>query len=262
MKLDNAVVLITGGASGLGWACAQALLHRGSRVSIVDLKEPAVEGERNAVMFSRGDITSPDIRQMTVDRTLDRFGRIDVLINNAGVGLYAYAENASLDASRRMFEVNVFAPLAMAQLVAPIMRRSQSGVIVNIGSIGGKIALPWASMYCASKFALHCVSDSLRRELDGSGVSVVTVMPGVVATQFRENVLGGLPPARVGSMMGMDPARLARTICRKLEKEDSTWFKPWYGRLFAITDVVAPWVTNICLKYYAASSGERRKTNR
>jgi NAD(P)-dependent dehydrogenase (short-subunit alcohol dehydrogenase family) len=127
MKLDNAVVLITGGASGLGWACAQEVLDLGGRVSVVDLKEPPVPRGDSGVLFIPGDITKPEVRQMAVDRTVDRFGRIDVLINNAGVGLYAYAEEACLHASRRMFEVNVFAPLAMAQLVAPRKSRAALG---------------------------------------------------------------------------------------------------------------------------------------
>lgn len=250
MNLDGAVVLITGGGDGIGFACAQELLQCGCRVSVVDVLETSATGTDENAMFTLGDITSADTRRLVVEQTLARFGKIDVLINNAGVGLYGYAASAPLEESRRLFDVNVFAPLAMAQLVAPLMQARKDGAIVNISSIGGKVALPWASMYCASKFAFQCVSDCLRRELSSSGVRVLTVMPGVVATNFRDHVLAGLPPSRVGTITGMSPKRLARAIRKKLQNDSVRLFEPWYGRLLAVADTIAPFVVDLYVSYF------------
>jgi short-subunit dehydrogenase len=104
---------------------------------------------------------------------MEQWGRIDVLINNAGVGQYGFPSLVDTEVSKRMFDVNVFSPLALAQLVIPQMRVRGSGVIVNIGSVGGKVSLPWAVMYRSTKWALHCIDDSLRRELAESGVRLV-----------------------------------------------------------------------------------------
>lgn len=251
MKLEGAVVLITGGASGIGGACAQEMRTRGAFVSIADLQPPNALLESD-VLFCKGDITDELFREKVLQTTLHHYGRIDVLINNAGVGLYAYAHDSAIDATRRLFDVNVFAPSALAQLIVPLFTRQQTGVIVNIGSIGGEVALPWAAMYCASKFALHCLSESLRRELKGLGIRVVTVKPGVVATRFRENVLEGVPPSRVRSLGGMNPSRLARTIADKIEGHGSIVFEPWYGRFFALIGHLAPWLMDKYLEHYSS----------
>src|SRR5579884_4000218 len=146
-------------------------------------------GERDGVLTTAGDITETGTRELLIARTIDRFARIDVLINNAGVGLYAPPSTVPIDLTKRMFDVNLFAAAALTQAVLPEMRRRYAGSIVNMGSVGGYSSLPWAVMYCATKFALHAYSDSLRRELRGSGIRVTKVCPGIVDTSFRDHVL-------------------------------------------------------------------------
>ena len=190
MKVADKVVLITGASEGIGAACAAVFHERKARLSLSCLSGPDFPRPADALV-TVGDITDPGVRDEIVRRTVDRFGTIDILVNNAGVGLYKPPSSAPIELVRRLFEVNVFAPLAMAQLTIPYMKRQGSGTIVNIGSVGGFASLPWASMYCASKFALHAINDSLRRELSRDGIHVMKVAPGIVDTKFREHVLDG-----------------------------------------------------------------------
>jgi short-subunit dehydrogenase len=247
------VVMITGGSNGVGAALAEEVTRRGAHVCIVDLVPPKGSSHR---LFLAGDITDADFRTHCIDEVLARFGTIDVLINNAGVGLYAAASSAPLHLVRRMFDVNVFAPLAFSQLVVPLFKENGKGLIINIGSIGGEVALPWAALYCATKFSLHCISDSLRRELQGTNIKVLTVKPGVVATAFREEVLGGVAPPRVKAITGMRVASLAQAIANRVEGGGNSLFKPWYGWIFALTDRVAPFITDRYIQGRWAGSDE------
>src|ERR1700722_8146307 len=159
-------VLITGASGGIGASCARLIGQRGAKLSLTALPGDGFQDEESdSRIVVAGDITSAAIRARIIERTIARFGRIDVLINNAGVGQYGYPTEVDTDISKRIFDVNVFSALALTQLVVPHMRTRKSGTIVNIGSVGGKVSLPWAVMYCATKWALHCVDDSLHREL-------------------------------------------------------------------------------------------------
>ena len=238
MQINGSVVLISGASEGIGCACAAALRRRGANISACALPgstwELAVD---DGIQRFEGDITDGAFRQSWIDATLERSGRIDGLINNAGVGLYAPPTKAPLDEVRRLFDVNVFAALALAQLVAPVLRRNRAGFIVNIGSVGGKVSLPWAAMYCASKFSLHAISDSLRRELSTDGIHVMKVCPGIVETRFRDHVLSGLAPDPVSDIRRtVSPARVAEEIVRGIERGSRTVYVPRLGKLFTSLD--------------------------
>ncbi len=155
-----------------------------------------------------------------VERTLERFGGIDVLINNAGVGLYQPAWRASLAAARAMFELNLFAPLDLIQLIVPVMRPRGGGVIVNVSSIAGKVTLPWLTLYSASKQALWSLGDGLRIELKPLGIHVMTVFPGYVKTGFGGHALEGGPPPRLAryQRFAISPEQCAAAIVRGLER--------------------------------------------
>ena len=116
-------------------------------------------------LVTAGDVLDPSVREAVVSRTIERFGRIDLLINNAGAGLYAPSHMAPMEEARRMWELNFFAPLDLIQRVAPAMKRQRSGFIVNVGSIAGKMTLPWFTLYSASKYAIGSLTDGLRMEL-------------------------------------------------------------------------------------------------
>jgi len=258
VQVDNTIVLITGASEGIGCAIAAALRRRGAKISACALpgarwELPAGDG----VEQFEGDIADANFRRFWVEATIERLGRIDGLINNAGIGLYAPPTKAPLDQVRRLFEVNVFAPLALAQLVAPALRRNGAGFIVNIGSVGGKVSLPWAAMYCASKFALHAINDSLRRELSADGIHVMKVCPGIVETRFREHVLSGVAPDPVsGIRRTVTPAQVAEAVARGIERNARTVYAPRIGKLFTgleeISSRVMDWY--IARKWNAANS--------
>ena len=131
-----------------------------------------------------GDVTVDADRRKWVEATLQRFGRIDGLVNNAGYGQRGPIEQVPLEAIRQNFETNVFALLGLTQLVAPLMRAQGEGRIVNIGSVAGRVARPMSSVYDATKHAVEAFTDGLRGELKPFGIAVVLVRPGFILTEF------------------------------------------------------------------------------
>ena len=239
---NGKVVLITGASDGIGASCAKLIGQRGAKVTLTALPDENFKAaESDSRIVVPGDITSAAVRAEAVNRTIARFGRIDVLINNAGVGQYGYPTEVDTEISKRMFDVNVFSALALAQLVVPHMRQQKSGTIVNIGSVGGKVSLPWAVMYCATKWALHCVDDSLHRELQGTGIRVMKVCPGIVDTKFRDHVLAGAAPGRVEDIRRVvSPDQVANAVIKGVERGKRTVFVPKIGIIFTSLDFFAP----------------------
>src|SRR5690348_3157752 len=146
MRLDGKVVIITGASEGIGAACAAEFARAGARLSLTarseqGLRAAAAKSGPEAALVTTGDITNEETRQAVVARTLERFGGIDLLINNAGAGLYLPSWNAPMEETRRLMELNFFALLAMTQAVIPHMRARRAGTIVNVASIAGKVAL-------------------------------------------------------------------------------------------------------------------------
>ncbi|MBY0504823.1 MAG: SDR family NAD(P)-dependent oxidoreductase [Bryobacteraceae bacterium] len=224
------VVLITGASEGIGLACAEALRARGAQVVGVARNEAKLRAIAGLHAIP-GDLTEPGFAAHAVAETVSRCGRLDILINNAGIGLYAPSWQASLDDTRRMFELNLMAPLALTQAAVPHMRAQGAGLIVNVGSIAGKMTLPWLTLYSASKYALGSFTDGLRLELAGSGVGAMLVCPGYVSTGFQSHVLGGRPPAKIFHARGMaiTPEQCAAAIVRGIERGSRTVLTPSLG---------------------------------
>jgi len=234
MRLDGKVVLITGASEGIGAACAAEFARSGARLSLT-ARNPrglAAAGGSGALL-TPGDITSEETRSSVVARTLDRFGAIDILVNNAGMGLYMPSWQTPLEDARRLWELNFFSVLHLTQLVAPVMRERHSGMIVNVGSIAGKMTLPWFTLYSASKSALGTLTEGLRMELRNTGVKTMLVCPGYVQTGFQSHVIGGRPPDRVlqGKRFAITAAECARAIRRGVERESRTVVTPASGWL-------------------------------
>src|ERR1035437_5229529 len=170
MRIDGKVVLITGASEGIGAACAREFASCGARLSLTARNEDGLRcaaGPDSLIMPS--DITDDYARRRVVDRTLERFGAIDILINNAGAGIYQPSWEMPMDEARYLMELNFFAPLAMTQLVVPHMRARRSGMLVNVGSIGGKVVLPWLTLYSVTKSALGTLTEGQRMELMRDG---------------------------------------------------------------------------------------------
>jgi NAD(P)-dependent dehydrogenase (short-subunit alcohol dehydrogenase family) len=185
--------LVTGASSGIGEETVKGLLAAGYIVYAgarrVDRMEPLRTA--GAVLLSL-DVTDDASMNNAVQTMLKDTGRIDVLVNNAGYGSYGALEDVPLDEARRQFDVNIFGLARLTQLVLPTMRAQQSGRIVNISSVGGKLGEPFGSWYHATKFAVEGLSDSLRMELRQFGIDVVVIQPGAIISEWNRIARDGL----------------------------------------------------------------------
>jgi NAD(P)-dependent dehydrogenase (short-subunit alcohol dehydrogenase family) len=187
--VDTKTVLITGCSSGIGRATAYAFLDDDWQVyatarNTADIQKLGEEGcDINTL-----DVTDPDDIERVVDRIIERDGRIDCLVNNAGYGQHGPLEDVSDDLLHRQFDVNVYGPHRLVRAVLPHMREREDGTIVNVSSVAGRLASPGMGAYSASKFALEGYSDALRNEVAPHGIDVSVVQPGPVKTRFRERV--------------------------------------------------------------------------
>lgn len=234
------VYIITGTSSGFGRALAEAVLARGDQAvftarkteSIADL----VEKYPDTALAVRMDVTSEADRQSVVQATLDRFGRIDVLVNNAGRGSLGAAEEFSLAQLRKQLEVNFIACAEMIRAVLPTMRSQRGGNILNISSIGGRVNIGGFALYGASKFALEGYSEALRDEVKPLGIHVTLIEPGAFRTEFAgdsnlrpENSIADYSPVidpirqylygNSGKQLG-DPHKAAQIMIQVVESSD------------------------------------------
>src|SRR5271156_4782727 len=184
-KENKRVVLVTGASSGIGLACATHLAGRGYRV--YGTSRRASTGHAGSVVMLTADVTDDRSVEQAVAAVLEREGRLDIVVNNAGMGIAGPVENTSIEQATRQFEVNFFGAFRVCRAVLPAMRSQRSGYIVNIGSIGGLVAIPYQAMYSASKFALEGLSESLRMEVRPFGIRVVIIEPGDHKTALTEN---------------------------------------------------------------------------
>ncbi len=231
MRIEGKVVLITGASGGIGAACAAAFRARGALVSVnARSAEKLAEVAGPEGLATPGDITDPEVRRAVVERTLERFGGIDVLVNNAGRGHYHPSWQTTVEEAERLFALNFFAPFDLARLVVPHMRARGGGTIVNISSIGGRVPLPWLTLYSASKYALGALTEGLRMELRGTGIHTITVCPGYVETNFHRNATGR-PPVRLSSlkMFGTTAERVAEGVVRGVERGARTVMVPRFN---------------------------------
>jgi len=185
--------LVTGASSGMGKEIAKRLIQDGFQVYVAarqidKMEDLAALGAR----LLRMDISKDEEIDVAVATILDEVDGVDVLVNNAGFGLYGPVEDIGIDEARYQFEVNVFGPARLTQLLLPAMRKKKAGTIVNITSMGGKIYTLLGAWYHATKHALEGWSDSLRLELAPFGIKVVVIEPGLIETGFGDVVADGL----------------------------------------------------------------------
>ena len=182
------VYFITGTSSGFGRALAESALAGGNKVALTARKTETiadiVEKYPEHALAVRLDVTSADERQTAVKAAIERFGRIDVLVNNAGQGSLGAVEEFSSEQIRRQFEINCFGVIELTREVLPAMRAQRSGHILNITSIGGLASLGGFALYCATKFAVEGFTEGLRDEVKPLGINVTIVEPGAFRTSF------------------------------------------------------------------------------
>ena len=181
------VWLITGCSTGFGRELAKAALHNGDKVAVTARKtadvEDIVAGENNALSLSL-DVTNGGQIKSAVNAIMEKWGRIDVLVNNAGIGYFGAVEESEDAAVRQMFEINFFGLAHVTQAVLPIMRKQRSGHVVNIASIGGLRAFPAVGFYNATKFAVDGLSEALAKEVAPLGIKVTIVAPSGFRTDW------------------------------------------------------------------------------
>jgi NADP-dependent 3-hydroxy acid dehydrogenase YdfG len=194
MEIKNSVIVITGASSGIGAATARAASLAGARLVLAARREDRIQDladELGDAIAVRCDVTDQAQTGSLARAALDAFGRIDVLVNNAGQGLQAEIEQLSLDDFRAVLELNLVAPLAMMQAVLPAMRRQGAGSIVNVSSGTTFADVPGTGGYVASKIALERLSAIARNELDGTGIAVSAIIPFATSTEFLTSIRAG-----------------------------------------------------------------------
>jgi len=216
-------VLVTGCSSGIGRATAERLARRGWTVYASARRLEAIAGlEHVGCRLLQLDVTDDESMRAAVEKVEQDDGAVGVLVNNAGYSQSGAVESVSLDDARRQLETNVLGLVRLTQLVLPGMRRQGWGRVVNVSSMGGRLTFPGGGWYHASKHAVEALSDALRFEVEGFGIDVVVIEPGLIRTGFAEAAVGSIeqdagPYARFNAAVGAATAGayesgLARTL--------------------------------------------------
>jgi NAD(P)-dependent dehydrogenase (short-subunit alcohol dehydrogenase family) len=206
MNVSKAV-LITGCSSGIGWATAKRLSEVGWRVYATARNvEKITPLEESGCRLLPLDVTDEDSMRRTVEEVEWEEGAVGVLVNNAGYSQSGAVEAVPIEKVRAQFETNVYGLARMCQLVLPGMRRQGYGRIVNVSSMGGKLTFPGGGYYHASKHAVEAISDALRFEVEGFGIKVSVIEPGLIRTGFANAAVGSMDGPESGPYAGFDEA--------------------------------------------------------
>ncbi|TDK98164.1 MULTISPECIES: SDR family NAD(P)-dependent oxidoreductase [Mycobacterium] len=193
MTATSQVVLITGCSTGIGRATAARLAAAGHTVYATARRESSIKDLAEAGCRTMAlDVTDEDSMRAAVDRVVAEHGAVEALVNNAGYSQSGAIETLSLADLRRQFETNVYGLVRMCQLVLPGMRERRTGRIVNVSSVGANFTFPGGGAYHASKYAVEAISDALRFEVQGFGVKVVIVQPGLIRTDFSATAIAAI----------------------------------------------------------------------
>lgn len=247
MKLENRVIILTGATQGIGRATAYALAKAGCRQTLVARREAPLRALANEIGNDRAIAVPADMGDTAqaagiVDKTIQAFGRVDVVINNAAIGVRDPVIDLQEAEARRVMDVNYFGPLALIQAAIPHLKANAGGgLIINISSIVGRRAMPGIAGYCAAKAALEKMAESLRLELLPDNVRVSTVYPGVTRTRFNDNSLGNNQQGR-GRIQGVPPERTARTILKTIQTERRDAFVTLFDWAFVTASALWPWL--------------------
>lgn len=245
MDLRNASALVTGGSRGIGPHIASALLGRGARVTLAarsgeDLERTRATLDSERVAIAAADATEAAGREAMVSAAERAFGHIDVLINNAGREQVLEFVHHTEEDIQSIVRLNLESTLLLTRLILPEMVKRRRGHVVNISSVAGKAAVPWNSVYTATKHALVGFSFSLRAELGGTGVGVSVVCPGYVleAGMFAEQRVVNEPP-RSGT--GTTPGKVGEAVVRAIERnQPEVVVAGFLPRLSDITLAISP----------------------
>ena len=236
------VAVVTGSSSGIGFETSLALARDGyfTYATMRDVKKAAeiqkiTDEESLPLKIIELDVDNEESAENAINTIIQEKDRIDVLVNNAGWGIWGTGEDVSIEEFKGQFETNFFSIVRMIQKVAPTMRKQGSGNIVNISSVAGRIGLPASTAYVSSKFAVEGLSESLRYELGQFGINVIIIEPGVLKTNFfdsmktakkadtgetyRDITLKVITGVKMMAEMGTSPKEVAQVIINSLKEE-------------------------------------------
>lgn len=230
-------ILITGASSGIGRAIAELVAAEGAHVVLSARSEESLD-EAAAALTSRGqvafavpgDVTSEDDRKRLLRTVVDRFGGLDVLINNAGVGSFGHFAESTEEVLRKVMEVNFFAPAELIRLAIPILEHGHQPAIVNVASMCGRRALPAWPEYSASKFALCGLSEALRAEMARFEIDVLLVLPGLTKTGLSKHLIRNAGRMKINYDQGMPPEEVAAGVVRAIQKNRPETVLGWDAR--------------------------------
>jgi short-subunit dehydrogenase len=232
--------IVTGATSGIGRALAIELVRQGASVVAMGRREERLRELESTVAaadgfaWTAGDVTKPADRAAAIELCVQRFGGLDALVNNAGIGALGPFAAADADRLRQVMEVNLFAPAEFIREALPQLRAGHTPIVVNVGSVLGHRAVPGKSEYCASKFALHGLSDSLRIELGREGIDVLLVSPSTTQSEFFETA------GAANSPRGMSAETVARRIVAAMRRGRREIILSAGGKLLVWLDRLCP----------------------
>jgi short-subunit dehydrogenase len=262
MNPADKVVILTGATEGIGLATAHLLARTGCKLALAartNHRLLSLAAELEAMGYTAIAIPTDmgDTRQAaTLARIVaDAYGTIDIVINNAAIGVRDEVLFLSDTEARRVMDVNYFGPVALIQGALPYLKTNHGGgLVINISSIVGRRAMPGIAGYCASKAALEKMAESLRIEVAPDNVRVSTVYPGVTATRFNENSLGSSAAGR-GRLSGVMSEKVAAVILKTIRREPRDAFITLFDRTFVTTSMLFPALMDWMLRRYVSQSG-------
>ncbi len=261
MKPELKVAIITGASSGIGMETALAFVRRGYAVVLAARREDRLEQVAQrcreisadaAVDVVVTDVTDSEAVERLVNGAVRKFGRLDVMVNNAGSGMYGRVHELPEDQVRDVFEVNFYGVLYGCQAAAPIMISQKSGHIFNVSSVIGKRGTPFHGAYCATKFAVCGLTDSMRVEMKPYGVKVTNVCPTLTATEFFEHSrMAPRQHSKYESSGRMMPAsKVGRKIAATVGKTKPEIVFSFGGKFLALLATICPRATDWIMKIY------------
>ncbi|MEM7726818.1 MAG: oxidoreductase [Cyanobacteria bacterium P01_A01_bin.45] len=210
---NQQIVLVTGASSGFGKAITEFLAKKGYYIFASARSMEKLEAMRTEnIEPLQLDVTDNNNIQAAIERITSTKGHLDILINNAGYGLYGTLEGITQEQARQVFDVNLFGLAQMTQAVLPIMRSQKSGTIINLSSVVGKVSMPFMGWYAASKHAVEALTDALRLEVKQFGIKVVLIEPGAINTGFEEVAMNTLDDSNDPEVYGNMRSAFANLI--------------------------------------------------
>jgi short-subunit dehydrogenase len=259
MQMDGKVVVVTGASMGIGEAIARVFADAGASVVLLSRDAGRAEAARQRVGHSEHtlalacDVCNREDIDRALAATLGRFQRVDVWVNNAGVGIRDSVADMQSSAVRGLFETNFFGLIACLQAVVPAMRKAGGGDIINISSVAGHLPVPFMALYSASKFAVNALGKSARLELRRDNINVLTVCPGYVATEFGAHLVANRKGnVRPRSVRGITAERVARAAFRGYRARKREVVVPWTMipviKLYQLFPGVVEWGMGLAMK--------------